>query len=324
MSTSIESHDHELISAYIDGELSGEDLAQAERLIAADPNAKRFADELRGLHEQCQQLPVGRFSDNLAERVLAEAERRIADGADRPMVAAEPERLEPEGEFGLPFGRSPRAWVWAGVAAAAAVMISFVGRPDTPPPRGAVAKVQPGAAPMQMNNLNQVAFDRIKQTMPPAQLVTLRTTPQGREALQRMLQQRGIQMASQQNTSQAPRVLAAAQRAGLVFDQQSQSPANDQLMLISADRSRASQLLSDLQSDEKIFRVEAERSPEQTDATEAIDESTESGAAVALPLRVSTQASIDPGQLKPMRIAPVRRVIVLRIVVTPPEQPQVQ
>ena len=42
-----DSSQHELLSAYLDGELTADEQVQVERLLADDPRAKRLLDELR-------------------------------------------------------------------------------------------------------------------------------------------------------------------------------------------------------------------------------------------------------------------------------------
>ncbi|CAN0355418.1 unnamed protein product, partial [Ectocarpus sp. 4 AP-2014] len=117
----------ESISAYVDGELSTADAARVEQLLAENPAAAQLADELREMATACREAPAPEFTNDLAASVVAEALRRQAEGAVEPN-----DRLEPEGDFGLPFGKSSRSWMWAVFASAAAVMIAFYGRPAQP------------------------------------------------------------------------------------------------------------------------------------------------------------------------------------------------
>lgn len=115
-SSNLPSRDPELISAYIDGELSGEELRVAEAWLAEDPDARALADELRGvsatLHALPQQTPSGDWSQQLGERL--------------DEVASPNERTPNErATFNVPLGRSSRGWLYSAAAIAAAVAIMF-------------------------------------------------------------------------------------------------------------------------------------------------------------------------------------------------------
>lgn len=47
----------ELLSAYLDGELTAAEQAEVERLLATDPAARQLLDELRTLSATLQALP---------------------------------------------------------------------------------------------------------------------------------------------------------------------------------------------------------------------------------------------------------------------------
>lgn len=148
----------ERISAYLDGEASPHEAAEVERLLAEDPAARRFADELRSMSNACHEAPAPVFERDLTSSVVAEALRRqaageVADEAHDEIHQVElADRLEPEGEFGLPFGKSSRSWMWAGVAAAAAVMI-IANRPQAPSARPTVAAIQQAIPGVQVVDL---------------------------------------------------------------------------------------------------------------------------------------------------------------------------
>jgi hypothetical protein len=85
----------EIISAYFDGELTGEKLAEAERILAASPTARRWLKELRAMGANVQSLPQSRLDVGFADRVLQAAERQ--------MLAA------PKAEPGERFANQPAA-----------------------------------------------------------------------------------------------------------------------------------------------------------------------------------------------------------------------
>ncbi|MEN0111945.1 MAG: hypothetical protein AAF805_14595 [Planctomycetota bacterium] len=184
----------ERISAYVDGELAAEDAAEVADQIERDPTVRALAEGLRGVSAACHAAPAPAVGGDLTASVLAEARRRQAAGDDGRVATEDTlaaDRLEPEGDFGLPFGRgSSRNWVWGGVAAAAALMISFYGRPGQPGPvaptpldRG-LAVVRQAAPNLAVKNVtltpNQLAALQRRFAMPsagraklPAELMTV-------------------------------------------------------------------------------------------------------------------------------------------------------
>jgi len=69
--------ENELFSAYLDGELTAAEQAEVEQLLATSPAARQLMDELRALSVTLQSLPVQRLGEDLSERVLHAAERRM-------------------------------------------------------------------------------------------------------------------------------------------------------------------------------------------------------------------------------------------------------
>lgn len=253
------------ISAYLDGELPADERLAVERRLMEDPAAECFARDLSGLRELCAEAPRAAGPD-LTEAVMAEATRREAAGEGRVEVA---DRLEPEGEFGLPFGRSSRSWAWAGVAAAAALMISFYGRPDAPPAtregvagRGGVAAsaVTQATLPVGLRE----ALPQMRRALPQLRVVSVETTPEGRSDLERRLAAHGIAIG--QPAAASPE-LAALRQAGVPVEA-APGGGGDQLLLVSAERPQVSNLLRDLEQEKGVFRVEADR-PAQSVAAAA-------------------------------------------------------
>jgi anti-sigma factor RsiW len=66
---------HELLHAYFDGELSGEEAARFERALAADPALAARLQELRSLDDALEVLPVHVAAPTFGDRVLARARR---------------------------------------------------------------------------------------------------------------------------------------------------------------------------------------------------------------------------------------------------------
>ena len=81
----------ELLHAYFDGELSGEEAARFERALAADPALAARLQELRSLDDALEILPGHTATPAFLDRVLARARRarrgRIV-GLLAPLAAA--------------------------------------------------------------------------------------------------------------------------------------------------------------------------------------------------------------------------------------------
>jgi hypothetical protein len=112
----------ELLSAYLDGEVTAAEQARAEELLAADPQARRFVDQLRALRVRFQDLPLEKLDEDLSQRVL-EAAANHTRGVDdaRPMPAQQPWWREHSWRGLL----SRRALVWSGLAVAIAALITL-------------------------------------------------------------------------------------------------------------------------------------------------------------------------------------------------------
>lgn len=113
--------DDELLSAYIDGELSADELRAVEEWIASDPGAQALVEELRNVSNTVQSLPRAA----VPAEWTAQLAQRLDDAAAAP--TATDSKHEQNGQAGsiasLPIGRSRRGWWWSAAAIAAAVGI---------------------------------------------------------------------------------------------------------------------------------------------------------------------------------------------------------
>jgi hypothetical protein len=115
---------YELLSAYLDGELTAAEQAEVERLLATNPAARRLFDELHALSATLQALPQQKLGEDLSQKVLRIAERRM-------LTEGEPGE-ELSSDAPVPLKRSiaqrffnRRAVFWLGLTAAIAVMITI-------------------------------------------------------------------------------------------------------------------------------------------------------------------------------------------------------
>lgn len=72
----------ELISAYLDGELTAEEEGRVEQRLHEDAKLQRMFHELRALRSTLQSIPATDPPEDLAERVLRQAERRMLLGEE--------------------------------------------------------------------------------------------------------------------------------------------------------------------------------------------------------------------------------------------------
>lgn len=130
--------ENELFSAYLDGELTADEQASVERLLASSPAARQLMDELRALSSTLQSMPTYALEEDLTSAVLRAAERRVlgqkADGDDptelprididaggHPNIESAPSPWKGIGRRLL----TPRNLLWPGIAVAVALMIMF-------------------------------------------------------------------------------------------------------------------------------------------------------------------------------------------------------
>jgi negative regulator of sigma E activity len=117
----------ELISAYIDDELSPDERLRVEQWLASDPQARQLLEDLRALRGRIQSLPVVSPPAGFTQRVLADLDRNTVARAKGGSPAAFDDASAKKRWFG-PGGRSWRPLSWASLATAAALLIAFLGR----------------------------------------------------------------------------------------------------------------------------------------------------------------------------------------------------
>jgi anti-sigma factor RsiW len=124
-SRSNDEFDDELLSAYVDGELTAAERALVEERLRADERARRLVADLRAASEAVKALPRVALGRDLAASVLAEIERKhphVESAAVLAMPQLEEERRAARG----------RGLVWAAVAIAAALMLMVLRPADAP------------------------------------------------------------------------------------------------------------------------------------------------------------------------------------------------
>lgn len=124
--------ENELFSAYLDGELTAEEQAQVDRLLAASPAARQLLEEIRALSGTLQSLPVHKLDEDLAPEVLRIAERRMLGEPAPHAEPGGPASASPPGEPPLwktivRRATAPRNLVWSCIAVAVALVIMLSG-----------------------------------------------------------------------------------------------------------------------------------------------------------------------------------------------------
>ncbi|BBO36335.1 anti-sigma factor family protein [Lacipirellula parvula] len=137
--------DDELLSAYVDGELTAAERARVEERLRNDPLAAALVDELRSLSNEIQRLPREPLGLDLRASVLAEIDQARADlAAHGPATLPEP-----------PIDRWAgirRGLVWSALAIAATIVIAIFQPPEEKHAGENVAKAKKApvmAAPRQ-------------------------------------------------------------------------------------------------------------------------------------------------------------------------------
>lgn len=104
--------DDELLSAYVDGELTDEELTHVEQRLATDAAAQQLVEELRAMSQQLQSLPTATVGEDLRSTIMQRAERSMLLGTEEQTVAT-PRNTAAQ-----------RRWVWAAFAVAASLLLA--------------------------------------------------------------------------------------------------------------------------------------------------------------------------------------------------------
>ncbi|MEX0675489.1 MAG: zf-HC2 domain-containing protein [Pirellulales bacterium] len=115
----------ELISAYLDGELSDDERAGVEKWLAESPELRQLHDELRALRSGVQSLTRHQLDHDISGAVLRRAEQSVLRGADPKPVAGAigPAQSARTTTSWWNRGAGWRRVVWPAIAVAAALVI---------------------------------------------------------------------------------------------------------------------------------------------------------------------------------------------------------
>lgn len=148
----------ELISAYLDGELSPAQRAEVEQLLVESAEYRRLWSDFRDMQRRLQSLPRLELDDDFAQRVLQRAEfawlsqRDAANAAraasepaptpDSPLPSEAPTGYDSDAAACMPAGRGAwreHGWIAAAMVLAAGLLLMVAGPwqwPEAPRPQG--------------------------------------------------------------------------------------------------------------------------------------------------------------------------------------------
>ncbi len=215
----------ELLSAYLDGQLSGEELAAVEAELAASGQARELLGELRSIGQQVRDLPRHAARPDFADRVVQAA---IAAKAAESNGAAQHGQVQVAATVShSKAGRSPRlSVVLAGAVAVAAAVMLMVwiggGMFPAPGPGPGTLTVGPGPDPgtPSLQSAAEAALAQLRLAVPregEAVVIRLRLGPgeTPAAALDRALTAAGIAYRSGADDSTAAMQIGQAYRQEL-------------------------------------------------------------------------------------------------------------
>ena len=162
----------ELISAYLDGELTADERVRVETWLAESAELRQLHDELRGLQGSMRSLERHKLDHDLSSAVLRRAEQDVLRGAESTPVAGSiaPTRAAPSW-WNRGGGWRRVAWPAAAIAAALLIMVFNA--------REAGVEREVARAPEQRKSASE-----LKDSMPVGDLATpaLEAGPKSGEA----------------------------------------------------------------------------------------------------------------------------------------------
>ena len=126
----------ELISAYLDGELTSDEQLLVEEALRDDPQSQQLLEDLQSLHDRLQAIPRSEPSRDYTEQILRRAERAILTGTTEPGPSLSSDESPAAPTVTLPTSKTSSGnWkhvVWASTALAATLLLALLFRPDQP------------------------------------------------------------------------------------------------------------------------------------------------------------------------------------------------
>ncbi|MCP3693727.1 MAG: hypothetical protein GY917_16110, partial [Planctomycetaceae bacterium] len=121
----------ELISAYIDGELTSDEQVRVEQALLEDPHSQHLLEDLQALRDRLQAVPRTEPSQDYTQQILRRAERAILTGtstdtSEEATTAVRP--ANPVAQANQP--ANLKHLIWASTALAATLMLALLFRSE--------------------------------------------------------------------------------------------------------------------------------------------------------------------------------------------------
>ena len=121
----------ELISAYIDGELTSDEQVRVEQALLENPHSRQLLEDLQALHDRLQAIPRSEPSQDYTQQILRRAERAILTGTstgcgEEATTAVRP--ANPVAQASQP--ANLKHLIWASTALAATLMLALLFRSE--------------------------------------------------------------------------------------------------------------------------------------------------------------------------------------------------
>ena len=121
----------ELISAYLDGELTSDEQVRVEQALLEDPHSQQLLEDLQALHDRLQAIPHSEPSQDYTQQILRRAERAILTGTstasgEEATTAVRP--AKPGAQVNQP--ANLKHLIWASTALAATLMLALLFRSE--------------------------------------------------------------------------------------------------------------------------------------------------------------------------------------------------
>ena len=126
----------ELISAYLDGELTSDAQLLVEEALRNDPQSQQLLEDLQSLHDRLQAIPRSEPSRDYTEQILRRAERAILTGSSETDSNTLANDAPVHKSVMTPNTQdSPGNWkhvIWASTVLAATLLLALLLQPDQP------------------------------------------------------------------------------------------------------------------------------------------------------------------------------------------------
>ena len=126
----------ELISAYLDGELTSDEQLLVEEALRDDPQSQQLLEDLQSLHDRLQAIPRSEPSRDYTQQILRRAERAILTGTSEPGSSELTSNAPAKPAVAAISSKdSPGNWkhvIWASTALAATLLLALLFQPDHP------------------------------------------------------------------------------------------------------------------------------------------------------------------------------------------------